>query len=242
MAIRYYIGLDLGREQDHTAWAVMEMRISHWHKSGKYVLHPGDFWEKDVEYDNYKHELGLVELSQIPLHTPWQKIAQELEDSIGRCLQKDERAEIRLWIDASGIGDPIIEGFIEPVVFKHDIWPYPVRIVPGEAGYNRDTRTVSKIFLIDNAMVMREKKEFVIAKALQNTPVMDLFEKQIQDFRRKEGKRAGTILYEAVQGEHDDLVIAFALCCLGANYEGTGIYDTWVIDLDDEEDDDESNW
>jgi len=139
-------------------------------------------------------------------------------------------------MDASGLGSPVVEGFIEPIVGKHpNCSMYPVKIVPGEEGYNRETKTVSKIHLIDNALVMREKEEFVIAKDLRNKPIMELFEKQIQDFRRKEGKRAGTIRYEAIEGEHDDLVIAFSLSCLGIKRVEADIF---IINTGDEDEED----
>lgn len=235
--ITYFIGLDLGREQDYTAWAVLERRRSYWCESlGKYILHDKDY---DWDYDKRKEKLGLIGLSQVPLHTSWGKVAKELEGLIKRCFgkEKDSKVEtsVQVWVDASGLGSPVMEGFIEPVIGEYENCSmYPVKIVPGEEGYNSDSQTVSKIHLIDNALVMREKGEFGIAKDLRNKPIMDLFEKQVQDFRRKEGKRAGTIRYEAIEGEHDDLVIAFALACLGVKQVEPNM---WIMDLGDDEED-----
>lgn len=240
--ITYFVGLDLGREQDYTAWAVLERRRSYWCKSlGKYILHDKDYnWDLDKRED----KLGLIGLSQVPLHTSWEKVAKELDGLIKRCFgkEKDPKVEtsIQVWVDASGLGSPVMEGFFDPVVWKYENCSmYPVKIVPGEEGYNSDNQTVSKIHLIDNALVMREKGEFVIAKDLQNKSVMELFEKQVQDFRRKEGKRAGTIKYEAIKGEHDDLVIAFSLSCLGVKQPEPGIF---IIDLGEEEEEDSRGW
>jgi len=235
--ITYFIGLDLGREQDYTAWGVLERRRFYWCPAlGKYILHDKDY---DWDLDERKEKLGLIGLSQVPLHTSWPKVAEELEGLIKRCFEKEKDPNVdrsvQVWIDASGLGSPVMEGFIEPVIREYENCSmYPVKIVPGEEGYNSDSQTVSKIHLIDNALVMREKEEFVIAKDLRNQPIMELFEKQIQDFRRKEGKRAGTIRYEAIEGEHDDLVIAFSLSCLGVKQVEPNIF---IIGGDEDEED-----
>ena len=236
--ITYFIGLDLGREQDYTAWAVLERRRSYWCADlGKYIPHDKKYY---WDLDDRKEKLGLIGLSQVPLHTSWEKVGKELDSLIKRCFKKEKDPDVdrsvQVWVDASGLGSPVMEGFIEPVIREYENCSmYPVKIVPGEEGYDWKTKTVSKIHLIDNALVMREKEEFVIAKDLRNKPIMDLFEKQIQDFRRKEGKRAGTIRYEAIEGEHDDLVIAFSLSCLGVKQVE---FNMWIIDTGDEDEED----
>jgi len=237
VGLTYYVGLDLGKAQDYTAWAAMEHRTLSWHrKCEEYVLYPEDYLDSLINYENSKDELGLIGLSQVPLGTSWGDIAKELDGLIARCLQVEKRAEVQIWVDASGLGDPVIDGFLAPIIKGHEdearrCVMYPVRIVPGEAAYDFDSKTVSKVHLIDNAMVMREKQDFVIAAGLKGRPVMELFEKQIQDFRRFEGKRAGTIRYEALEGEHDDIVIAFALACLGASHRrrAGAIYDFFTV-------------
>lgn len=224
MGIQYEIGLDLGRDVDYTAWAALEVREYYWHTGrDEYVLELPDF--RDVDWGKTKKDIGLIGLSQVPLHTPWGTVAKELEGLITRCIQRESQpVRVEVWVDATGLGDPVIEGFFEPVVGMYqNCWMFPVRITPGEAGYNTETKTVSKIHLIDNAMVMREQGDLKIAKDLEGTRVMELFEQQIQDFRRKAGARAGTIRYEAVEGEHDDLVIAFSLACLGAEQSGRSV-------------------
>jgi len=216
MGIQYEIGLDLGRDVDYTAWAALEVREYYWHiGKAEYVLELADY--KDVDLSKTKKDIGLIGLSQIPLHTPWGTVAKELEGLIARCLQRETQpVRVEVWVDATGLGDPVIEGFFEPVVSMYqNCWMFRVRITPGEAGYDSQTNTVSKIHLIDNAMVLREQGDLKIAKELEGSRVMELFEQQIQDFRRKAGARAGTIRYEAIEGEHDDLVIAFSLACLG---------------------------
>jgi len=220
MGIRYLIGLDLGREVDHTAWAVIEARTYHWHKGlREYVISPEGYADSIIEYYNTRRELGLIGLSQVPLHTPWATVAKELDGLIQKCHSREKNASIEVWVDATGIGAPILDGFIKPVVWQYGSAAlYPVKITSGDSEYDRQAFTVSKIHLIDTAILLREKDELSIARELQGRPVMELFEKQIQDFRRKSGKRAGTILYEA-ETEHDDLVIAFALACLGVENE-----------------------
>ena len=220
MGTKYFIGLDLGREVDHTAWAVIEARKYHWHKGlRQYVIDPEGYADSIIEFHNTRRELGLIGLSQIPLHTPWGAVAKELDGLIDRCQSREKDAIVEVWVDATGIGAPILDGFIKPVVWEYgNAVLYPVKITPGDGKYDRHAKTVSKIHLIDTAIVLREKDELNIARELENTPVMELFEKQIQDFRRKEGKRAGTVLYEA-ETEHDDLVIAFSLACLGVENE-----------------------
>lgn len=220
MGIRYLIGLDLGRDVDHTAWAALEVREYYWlNGRGKHILeYPGD---GAVDWEKCKTDIGLIGLSQVPLHTPWGTIAKELEGLIDRCLDRDDRhVEVEVWIDATGIGGPVIEGFFEPVVYSYaQCIMRAVKITPGEAGYEPSAGTVSKVHLIDNAWVIREQRSLRVAKDLENSQVMELFEQQIQDFRRKQGKRAGTLIYEA-ETLHDDLVIAFSLACLGLDESG----------------------
>lgn len=227
MGLTYFMGLDLGKEQDHTAFAVLEERQGVWcDELNDYVLYDEDCKTgtgRDtvhfhVNNDKKNEELGLVHLSQIPLHTEWAAVAGEVEGLIGRCLKREKRSDIQLWVDATGIGDPIIEAYLKPIHQKYkNCFLRSVKIVSGDGGYKPKDKSVSKIHLVDNATVMRERKEFSIAKDLRDKPVIELFEKQIQSFKRKEGKRAGTILYEGM-GEHDDLIIAFALACLGVKH------------------------
>lgn len=216
MGTKYLIGLDLGREVDYTAWAVIEAREYHWHKGIKeYVIDPEGYADSIIEFHNTRRELGLIGLSQIPLHTPWETVAKELDGLIAKCQSRERDASIELWVDATGIGAPILDGFIQPVVWAHsNAVLYPVKITSGDAGYHYQVGTVSKVHLVDTAMVLREQGDLKIAKELEGTRIMELFEQQIQDFRRKQGKRAGTLIYEA-DTLHDDLVVAFCLACLG---------------------------
>lgn len=193
------MGLDLGQAQDYTTWAVLEERQS------------------DIE--KIKEGLGLVNLNQLPLKTSWTLIADELKGLLKKIKGLNPEV-IHLWVDATGLGSPVIDGFIKPVVEELSVNLHSVNITGGNKGWDAVANTVSKVHLIDNAMVMREQKTFKIAEDLKDKEIMKLFEEQIEDFRRTPAKRAGAIQYGSVAGEHDDLILAFALACLGYKEKG----------------------
>lgn len=208
----FIIGLDLGKEQDYTAWVVFEKRTIR-----------VDTWSNPEE-----HEIGLIHLNQLPLGLSWKMVALEVRGLLAKLKQLNP-SRISLWVDATGLGDAVIEGFISPVAREFSVALYPVRITGGDKGYDRQTGTVSKIHLIDNAIVMREKGEFKIARELKDTEVMRLLEEQIQNFQRIPSKRAGAFTYGALEGEHDDLILAFSLGCLGITEEKKHSVKIWRI-------------
>jgi hypothetical protein len=187
-----YIGLDLGKEHDYAALAVVEKLER---------LMPGGRREFACACVRY--------LERLPLGTPYTVLIERVR----RLVRHPEiRGNCILTVDASGLGKPVIDMLRVAQLGCHIT---AVTISPGEHEHSNSVAgiegySVPKQDLIAKLRVLLEQGQLKFAEgmALERAMVRELSDVRVK--RRDSGRdRIGADGY----GQHDDLVIALALAC-----------------------------
>jgi len=188
----HFIGVDIGRAQDHSAITVLARRIE-----AVEPLAP----EPNTTIAMYY----AVVMRQFPLQTPYFAIEEEVD----RLWHLPEMAtnEKYLVVDATGVGSPVVENLVR---LRH-LPAQSVIITAGESA--RQTADgeyhVSKSNLVTALIDIVQRKRLMI---LEGTNDADAFFNQLDVFGYKVNADSGTLSYEAMQAKvHDDLVISTAL-------------------------------
>ncbi|MEP6715176.1 MAG: hypothetical protein ABJC09_06355 [Terriglobia bacterium] len=198
----YFAGLDLGRERDHAAIAVVERVDTHTYAS------PPAF-----------HALHVLYLARIPLGTPYAEIVA----GVRRLLLSEElRGRCALAVDSTGVGAPVVE-MLKDAGLECEIGA--VTISGGEREHRNGsfagvTRwSVPKQDLISGLQLLLEKGQLRIAK---NLPAAGSLVRELMDMRAVRKESGHTRLGADRSGEHDDLVIALSLAVWRARRRGIG--------------------
>jgi len=202
----FYVGLDLGQSNDYTALAVIE-------KIGP-----------DVEVDD--PDLHLRHLERYPLRMPYPdmvtRVAALVEDPQLRSTYVDCRlgrrilVEPELLVDATGVGRPVVD------LFKERGLRYKAITITGgnsvthvAGGYG-----VPKRDLVGALEVPFHSGRLKVAAGLA---LWEMLRSELQTFRRKVSLTTGMDTYEHWrESDHDDLVLAAALACWGAERKPRG--------------------
>jgi hypothetical protein len=197
----FTVGLDLAKERDYTALAVVErLEISTgWHPS-----HYGEFRETFEDSFECRH------LERLPLGTPYTAVVAHVCELMDRPPLK---YETELVFDKTGIGSSVSDLFSE-AYFERRLAhrPFGVTITSGEEARGGH---VPKKDLVSNLITLREKKKLTFARGM---PFLEELDKEIRSFSVKLTAR-GNVTFEG-KGRHDDLVIALALACLFRHGKG----------------------
>ena len=203
----FYVGLDLGQSNDYTALAVVE-KI-----------------EPERERGAGDPDLHLRHLERYPLRTPYPDMVSRVaalvrdpqltltrQDWSGR----DVLGEPELLVDATGVGRPVVD------LFKERGLSYKAITITGG---NKVTSTgggygVPKRDLIGALEVPFHSGRLKVAAGLH---LWETLRKELQTFRRKVSITTGVDTYEHWrESDHDDLVLAAALACWGAERRPKG--------------------
>jgi hypothetical protein len=196
----FYVGLDLGQSNDHTALAVVEKT-----KAG----------ETDDATD-----LHLRHLERYPLRTPYPEIvarvAALVEDPqlrntyLNRRLGRRILEKPELFVDATGVGRPVVDLFKERGLrYKAITITGGNKVTSVAGGYG-----VPKRDLIGGLEVPFHSGRLKVAAGLR---LWETLRAELQTFRRKVSLTTGMDTYEHWrESDFDDLVLAAALACWGA--------------------------
>jgi hypothetical protein len=199
---RYFVGVDLGQKQDHTAIAIVE----------RAEVQAGFDWANWAQVMEVRRRLRHLE--RIPLGTPYPEVVTRVravvqsEKLAGRCT---------LVADATGVGGPVIDllragGLGCPLV--------PVTITGG--GQPQEVSgmwRVPKRDLVTGLQVMFETGELRIATRLREG---ETFVKELTNMRVKVSASGHESFAAWREGTHDDLVLAAALACWRSRWRAVG--------------------
>src|SRR5215203_1990762 len=205
----FYVGLDLGQSNDYTALAVVEK-----------VEREGDRGDPD---------LHLRHLERYELRTPYptmvSRVAALVRDpQLTTTRQywngREVLAEPELLVDATGVGRPVVDLFRERGLHYKAITITGGNSVTRVAGgYG-----VPKRDLIGALEVPFHSGRLKVAAGLR---LWETLRAELQTFRRKVSLTTGMDTYEHWrESDHDDLVLAAALACWGAErkLQGATVY------------------
>jgi hypothetical protein len=199
----FFVGLDLGQKQDHSAVAVVE-RVQRDAKSVYYAVRG---------------------VQRVALGTPYPQVVERVRG----ILSSDELyGRSSLVVDATGVGAPVVDALRPALAGASRIAPEitAVTITGGErAAENRSTFgvqrwNVPKRDLVAGVQMLLERGELRIARELKEAgPLV----RELLDIRAT-AKATGRVRIGADGGgEHDDLAIALALACWRAQRARGGI-------------------
>lgn len=190
---KYSICLDVGAEQDHSVFTVLERK----HHMKPELAHR--YNENDtIGLPHY----NLVFLEQLPLKTSYPAIIERTQDILENPVIKNNN---HFLIDASGVGNPLMQ-----MMYSKGLAPIGVVIVSGltvnareGGGYN-----VPKRDLVTSLQAVMNSRRLQIPK---NLPNIEQLRSQILNFKMKQ-KQSGSIGFEAASERvHDDIVMSLAI-------------------------------
>ena len=187
----FYIGLDFGKEVDHSAITLIEYRVI-----------PTGTLDAVTRQPLYRRELHVRLIERFPLHTPFLTV-------LARVARLAEHPAIKhhgtLVADATGLGDPLVELIYAqklPINFM------PIKITSGQnVTLSRYGRNVPKSVLVGRLAHLLEYGHLQIAA---DAPQSDLLSHELLHFERKL-KPGGHATFVAGSTNHDDLVCALSL-------------------------------
>ena len=212
-AVSYFVGLDLGQSQDHSALAVVER--------ADLILDEIDH----VTYERLKERLYRVRfLERVALGTPYPNVVERVRAVV---RAKPLVGQCTLVMDATGVGAPVVDMLrlaqlgcrIEPVILTGGEW---------ESGAE-GVWCVPKQNLVAGLRLMLENRE--LGLPLMYGP-SQLLVKEMTEMETWMGERGGRCFGSRREGAHDDLVMASALACWRARRrELPGVWGTRSLGL-----------
>lgn len=186
--MRFFVGLDLGKQQDFSAVAVVEKE-----SRAQAFLSPV-FVAMRIRY-----------LERLPLGTPYTAVVGRVAEMMRHPALAGES---RLVVDATGVGAPVVEMLRSS---RLGCAVTAVTITSGESAHGRGEEWhVPKKDLLGGLQVLLEEGRLKIPRKLKETATLV---KELTDIRftPKSGGRMG--MGAEGYGEHDDLALAVALAC-----------------------------
>jgi hypothetical protein len=193
---RFILGVDFGRDRDRTAIALAEIVEK---PTADYKMMKRGVIEERA--DMIAKSLSIVHLEQAQVKTSYTEIIRRINEILSNPLLV-KRTE--LVIDATGIGAPLFD-----MLKAHGLAPVGVTITAGEHEAPSDMGyKVPKIVLIDSIQALLHTQRVNMSDKI-SPALREEFSRQMTEFKvKKNGKM------EAWNEQtHDDLVIAFGLCC-----------------------------
>ena len=201
----YFVGLDLGKQADFTALAVVQT-VKERDDEGQGSL---------AEYLHLRH------LERYPLRTPYTEVADGVRDLLNSPpFTEDEydpsrgrvaKPKVELLVDRTGVGEAVVDIFKERgLKFTGAIISSGEKVNP----HGKGVYSVPKKDVVAALEVPFDKETLRVAEGL---PLWPTLREELLNFRRKQNARTTHISFEHWrEGDHDDLVLAAALACWGA--------------------------
>ena len=141
------------------------------------------------------------------LGTNYEKATQHIKGLIARISKQNPSKEITLIVDATGVGQPVIDA-----MRGDGLTPVPVTVHGGEnTTKDKGEWHVPKRDLVVVSKVLLGKGQLKIGEAI---PFADVLISELRNFHVAVYIATGHESYEAWrEGDHDDLVFAVSLAC-----------------------------
>ncbi len=186
----YFIGLDIGRVQDHSAIAVIARH---------YTMPP------DRDLTRLQQMYMVTDLRRFPLGTSYAEVEEAVAIIYNRPLVSMKRRVAV--VDQTGVGAPVVENIRR----LHRVKVIGINITGGNVVTQHDERTynVPKVTLVTCLVSVAQRQRL---KILPDVEAAEEFKKELETFGYKIDRNTGNVSYESLENiVHDDLVIAVAL-------------------------------
>ncbi len=203
-AVGYSVGVDLGQNRDFTAIIVDEI-----HTFDRYTMQRAPLSGVPVALRKQQITLHHVRfIERLPLGAPYPDQVRRIEQVVSR-LPPRQRKPV-LVADSTGVGRPVLDSMREA-----GLRPIGVTISGGVSEVERswDDVSVPKKVLASLLHVLLDGRRLKFAASL---PELDLLTRELASFRVKMTASRNETFEAWREREHDDLVLATALACWGA--------------------------
>jgi hypothetical protein len=197
-----WVGLDLGQLVDYSAMAILSRSLAIDEATGRPAKSSRGF---------YQYRYDILALRRFELGTPYASIVNRVVDVL---LRPELGDNVRLCVDATGVGGPIVE------MFRTGLRPYPrlechaVTITAGRSWsvVGPHAYHCAKIELVAAVREVLELRRLKVSKRPDGTAMdhADVLRHELLNFRVKLTAAANET-FNAREGVHDDLVLAVAL-------------------------------
>jgi len=188
----YFLGVDFGSQQDHTALALVK-RID--------VIRAEQNAAGIISEENIRSEYNLIYLERMQLGTPYMQIVDHIKKIT---LDGELAGDITVIPDVAGVGLPIVQMMrqkrIAPLI--------PIGIHGGNSINDKNQGySVPKRDLITALLTVIQSRRLKVAADINHRQALI---HEMQSFKMKQSK-GGADTYEALmEKDHDDLVLALS--------------------------------
>lgn len=192
----YFFGLDLGEVNDYSAWSLIRRRDL-WQE--RKTL-PGTRAYEEEEILNY-HRYDVEDMGRFRLGTPYPDQVEKVEAMLqhptlrGRCV---------FLVDATGVGRPVVQRFIED-----GYAPIPIVITGGTTvnlGTDGFYRVPKRDLVVQGQLVLESHRV-----KFADIPEREIMRAELESFRMQV-TTANNDTYESWRdGVHDDMVLSFLM-------------------------------
>ena len=190
LAVRHFVGVDLGQVHDFTALAVLEQPV---------------VWAHDPPARR-RPAYALRHLQRLPLGTPYPEVVR----SVVALLQTPALSGATLGVDQTGVGRAVVDLLAEALRGRVTCMFFPVTLTAGHAvtGGEDGGLHVPKRELIGTLQLLLQTRRLLVARALPEAAVLV---EELENFRVKITTARNETFESWREGQHDDLVLAAAL-------------------------------
>jgi hypothetical protein len=197
---KFIIGLDLGQAQDYTALSVIE------------YLPPTS--TQDVEAPSYMKYLVPESFTTLPSQYHCRHLARyelgtrypDIVDKVAQMLRTPQLQGATLIVDATGVGRPVVDMFVEA-----GMDPVAITITGGDTvTRDGDYYRVPKRDLVASVQVLLQNHRLKFAADMPLAPTLI---QEMINFKVKITDSANDTYGTWREGVHDDLILAVMLVC-----------------------------
>lgn len=196
---RFYMGVDLGKRHDYSAITVTQ-RIDRFRD--KYGNVGTLYRDEEPRIIETMFRVRMMEqFKDIPY--------TDVVERIGVLMSNNTlRHSTQLVVDATGVGEPVIDMLARTNIDNVPLAPIPIVITGGTAiNMNRSGFTVPKRDIGMALLTVTESNRIKVSRSL---PLAGVLKQQLEKFKIKINRR-GHEQFEAAEGDHDDLVMSLAI-------------------------------
>jgi hypothetical protein len=193
----FFVGVDLGRQQDYTAIAIMEKKLV--------IKGPETFTDRiegvnaiQVPFYQIRH------IERLSLGTTYPEIVERIQ----KVLHHPELYEKTvLIVDQTGVGRPVVDS-----LRREKLNPIGITITGGSNVVEEEgglSYKVPKLDLVSALHVLLESQRLTILSTLEYAPVL---KQELLQFKVKVSETGKETLEAWREQDHDDLVLSVCLC------------------------------
>ena len=199
---QFFAGIDVGQVNDPTALAILERVRCVPRKD----LHFGLREQAAEQAREVPQRLDLRHLERLPLGTKYPKQIEIVQ----RRITNPRLSGIRSFLDMTGCGRPVFDMFKDADL--RDLAGVMITGARGESTVQPYGFNVGKSELVTAVQVEMQTDRLRFAKDM---PEVATLVRELKEFQAVINKSGNTI-FNAREGQHDDLVLAVALAVFGA--------------------------